>query len=220
MSTLPSHQHSDSKDTPPPSSGPDIEKREVNMHNPLLKKNFNLLSGEFEELVKRLKAGDETLFQKIFLAHFQDCMTYLKNKFRIEHEVAYDVSMETLLLFRKKLLEGKITYGNIRFLFTQMAGQLYLKQVKKQPVQADLSSLTDQLEWEEELPEQELYPILNKAWKLLCEDCSQLLQQFYYQKASLKEIAEKKNKSAAAIRKQKQRCMEKLRDGFLNYYNQ
>ena len=181
-------------------------------------KNFGLSAEEFDELVQKLKGGDESLFKAIFLAHFEDCLKYLKHKFGLQHERAYDVTMDTLLLFRRKILEGKIKYGNIRFLYTRMASQLYLKQVDKQPIKEQVSEIKDLLEDEIDALDQEELDLLNKAWQKLCDDCRGLLKRVYYQKASLKEIAEEQNKTAAALRKQKQRCMEKLRLHFSQLY--
>ena len=87
----------------------------------LLTKNFGLSEEEFVQLKAQLVRGDEKLFQVIFFAHFESCMNYLKHQYKVPHEKAYDVTMDALLLFRRKILEGKVRYGNLRFLFTQMA---------------------------------------------------------------------------------------------------
>jgi RNA polymerase sigma factor (sigma-70 family) len=178
-------------------------------------KNFGLRPEEFDNLVAQLKVGDETLFQTIFLAHFEDCMKYLTNKFGIQQSIAYDMTMDALILFRRKLLEGKIGYGNIRFLFTQMACQLYLKSINKKATHTDISEAGDLIEQEQDdLFDDESLGLLDQAWDQLCEDCRGLLKRFYYHKATLKEIAEEQQKTAAALRKQKQRCVEKLRKHF------
>ena len=180
-------------------------------------KNFGLQFEQFEDLVNRLKAGDETLFQTIFLAHFEDCMNYLKHKFSVSHEQAYDVTMETLLQFRVRLLDGKIGYGNIRFLFTQMASQLCLKQLKSaSPISSD--QIPPEIGLPEEGIDHGIIEVLNKAWGQLGNGCRHLLKRFYYEKASLKEIAQEQRKAATALRKQKQRCIEKLRLHFRQLY--
>ena len=181
-------------------------------------KNFGLSPKDYIELCNKLKAGDESLFQTIFLAHFEDCMKYLQRKYNLQHEQAYDTTMDTLLLFRRRILDGKISYGNIRFLFTQMASQLYLKATNKTPQLVEESALSGMLDEVEESIDGEVLSALNKAWEQLCDNCMQLLKRFYYEKASLKEIAEDQQKNAAALRKQKQRCVEKLRVHFKQVY--
>ena len=61
--------------------------------------------------------------------------------------------------------------------------------------------------------------VLDKAWKLLGNQCSKLLEGYYYKKIALKELATTLGKSDIAVRKQKQRCLETLRIHFIKYYN-
>lgn len=183
-------------------------------------KNFGLTPEAFDLLLHKLKARDETLFQTIFLAHFEDCMNYLKSRFSLQHERAYDITMDTLLIFRRRLLEGKIRYGNIRFLFTRMASQLYLKEINRQLPKEEMSEIQAMLDETEEPIDEESLGLLRQAWEKLCETCQNLLRRFYYHQATLKEIAEEQQKNAAALRKQKQRCVEKLRLHFKQLHRQ
>ena len=64
----------------------------------------------------------------------------------------------------------------------------------------------------------EILDYLDVAWKSLGEQCSTLLENFYYKKIALKELAKIVGKSDAALRKQKQRCLEALRTYFLKHY--
>ena len=172
--------------------------------------NFGLSQVEFEEMVNDLKKNKTQIFEQIFLNHFDDCLMYLK-KFRgASHQDAYDASMDTLLEFRRRLVEGKLKYGNLRFLFTRMAVQIYQKNLKHFLPETDTipHSLV-------ETPiDQEVLEQLNEAWKELGAACQQLLTWHYYGKMKLKEIAEQEQKSALAIRKQKERCLKKLKAVF------
>jgi RNA polymerase sigma factor (sigma-70 family) len=192
--------------------------KKMKIHSSDRAKNFGLTPDGFEKLVSRLRQGDETLFSTIFLAHFESCRAFLKKKFQLSHEHAYDITMDTLITFRRRLLEGKIEYGNIRFLFTRMASQRYLRETRQQASSEKLEEVQSMLEQEGPHIEKETLEVLNKAWTRLCDHCQSLLKRFYYEKASLKEIAEEQNKSAAALRKQKQRCVEKLRIHFKEFY--
>lgn len=178
--------------------------------------NFGMTEMAFEQMLQQLQKGDESLFEQIFLAHVADCIRFLKNKYSVQHELAYDATLDTLLTFRKRLLDGKVRYGNMRFLFTQMAGQVLLRSLKKGTVEASETLLADLPE--EEGVDESLFQLLDQAWDMLGANCSQLLKAFYYQKQQLKAIAEAQNKSEAALRKQKQRCLEKLRTNFLTHY--
>jgi len=176
-------------------------------------KNFGLSTTEFKALIMALKAGDETLYEKIFLAHFRDCMQYLRRSFRASHEDAYDATMEAMLVFCNRLKADKVQYGNLRFLFTQIAGQIYVRWIKKEQLstgieQIDLPEVTTTFD-------KETLQLLDKAWAFLGNSCAQLLKDFYYGGITLNEIAKQTEKSPAAIRKQKQRCVEQLRTLFL-----
>ena len=175
-------------------------------------KNFGLTEDAFSDLADSLRGGDDGLFEQIFLQHFESCMSYLKRQYKATHEDAYDASMHTLLEFHHRIRDGKIQYGNLRFLFTRMAGQYYFKWIKKENLTTELSDL-DLADPPEDV-DPEMLAVLDKAWNLLCDKCRGLLKAFYYDKKTLAEIAEAQEKDPAAIRKQKQRCVEKLRDSF------
>lgn len=175
-------------------------------------KNFGLTEDVFSDLADHLKSGDDGLFEQIFLQHFESCRNYLKRQFGASHEDAYDATMHTLLEFHHRIRDGKIQYGNLRFLFTRMAGQFYFKWIKKENLKTELGDVdipdeTDQLD-------PETLSTLDKAWDRLCDSCRSLLKAFYYDKKSLIDLAPQVGKEPAALRKQKQRCIEKLRDIF------
>jgi len=191
-----------------------IAGREMHHTSTAMNKNFGLTEAEFNRLLLELEKGDETLFEQVFLTHFEDCCKYLMNMYNASSEDAYDASMSTMLEFCRRLKSGRIAYGNLRFLFTRMAGQVYLKWIKKQNKLIGLENI-DLQEAPEEIDD-EAYATLNKAWDGLLKDCQTLLEAFYYSGATLEHIAAGLNRSAVAVRKQKQRCMDKLRELFVS----
>lgn len=176
--------------------------------------NFGLSPAAFNKMTEALKKGNEALFEQVFLAHFEDCIQYLMNRHRISRGLAYDASMDALLKFRRRLLEDKIAYGNMRFLFTRMAGQ-FLSDSKKDQTLSLAEMHIEQPE--EDTLDDEVLDLLDKAWNQLGEECRRLLNDFYYQKIALKILAAQLNKSETAIRKRKQRCLEKLRSYFKDF---
>ena len=176
-----------------------------------MSKNFGLSEKEFADMCLKLRQGDEILFEKVFLSHFEDCITYLLNNYSITREDAYDTTMETLIQFRKRLVEGKIKYGNIRFLFTKMASQIFFKSEKKRNKVEGLTFDADSNINEEDLQ------ILEKAINELGEDCQKLLKLNFYEKMTIAEIALVNNKNAATLRKTKQRCLSRLKNLFTKY---
>lgn len=173
-------------------------------------KNFGLSEADFKDLQNKLVAGNEQLFEHIFLRHFEPCLQYVVNEDNAPEDIAYDATMDAFLTFRMKVAQGKINYGNLRFLLTRMARQHYYKRAKKeQSVSLDLIPPPS------EIPEVELgdsaVELLQKGWKSLGEKCKKLLYAFYYLNQELKDIATRTDRKPEALRKQKQRCVEKLR---------
>lgn len=194
--------------------GVDIKKFEQSV----IRKNFDLTEREFNELLNQLQNGNAALFEKVFLAHFRRCMKYLMDKHNASYTDSYDVTMETLIQFQKRLKDGKVSYGNMSFLFTQMAKQNYIRWAKKNLVVSDMEGI--EIEEETEEFDESTMVLLDQAWEHLGSNCQSLLKDFYYKKISLNKIAELTNKSHQAIRKQKQRCMDKLRSVFVELYQE
>ena len=188
-----------------------MDKLESRAHISQKNKNFKLAPQEFENMLSQMQRGDDSLFEKIYLSQFEDTVKYIMGRFKVNNSQAYDVCMEALLKFRRKLLRGSVNYGNMQFLFNQIASQKFLDSLNKKDTTPlnieDSNTLTnDHLD------------ALEKAWKRLCKSCSELLENHYYKNKELIVIAENLDKSDVAIRKQKQRCIEKLRVYFLKYY--
>ena len=185
-----------------------LPSKKVNIQ--IIRKNFDLSSKEFDQMVAELQEGNRTIFEQVFLTHFESCMLFLQRRFKATHNDAYDSSMETMLLFMKRLKAGKIVYGNLQFLFTQMAGQVYLKWIKKIRILEENIELPDVPDLEEESDEQ-LFVMLDHAYSKLSKENQAMLRAFYFDGVSMKELAERYGVSAAALRKRKQRCLEGLR---------
>lgn len=173
-------------------------------------KNFGLSEAAFEELQKKLSTGDEQLFEHVFLRHFEPCLKYVINEDKAPADVAYDVTMDAFLTFRMKVAQGKIKHGNLRFLLTRMARQHYYKRAKKEnSVSLDLiqpPSETPAIDLDDSAAE-----MLQEGWKSLGEKCRKLLHAFYYLNQELKDIALRTDRKPETLRKQKQRCVERLR---------
>ncbi len=177
-------------------------------------KNFGLSRSAFQELLKALKEGDDDLYQQIFLAHFEDCLNFLKRQYKASHHDAYDASMDALVAFCDRLKKERIQYGNLRFLFTRMAGQLYLKKTKDDSRLTELTSEWDVVDEPDGDVPADVMDTFNDAWPRLGKGCQKLLKSFFYDQRKLKEIATQLEKNEATVRKQKQRCMSKLQEIF------
>jgi len=182
---------------------------------PLKGKNFGLTNLEYDELVANLKEGKEELFEKIFLSHFDNCKQFLITNHRASKELAYDITMDTLIQFRQRILTNKTTYGNLRYLFTVMASQNLIKHFQKSK-KIDFSSFHFE---GSPVKSEAIYDALEYAWDTLEKESKSVLEEYYYKKTPLIKIANKLGISDSTMRKKKQRCLEKLRDLFMNKYN-
>ncbi len=160
------------------------------------KKNFGLSQAQFEELCLRLETGDETLVEVVFKSHFETCRLFLVKKMGASPEVAYDLTKDTLLKFRKNLLAGKIRYGNLAALFTIDARNTFLRwqagQHKNRTVEFDEQFYQIADEDEPEPYDADLLNKLKTALKNIGADCSELLNWYYFLELPLRTIAEKR----------------------------
>lgn len=177
-------------------------------------KNFGLSEKEFSQLLTDLRAGDNQLYERIFLRHFEECRYYLFQYDGATPEEAYDIVMGVLLRFHDLLIAGKIKYGNLRYLFTLMAHQDYVRRHKDSICLGELKPDLQELADEKIGFTQEEYDILHRAFRSLGRSCRELLEAFYFTRRNLKQLAEEQGRPATAVRKQKSRCMARLRKNF------
>ena len=179
-------------------------------------KNFGLTKKEFNHLLHTLSLGSNELFKKIFLAQSESCIKHLQIKYNANYDLAYDTMIDTMIDFRRRMIDKKVEYGNLRYLFLQMASQDYLRAIKKEKKYTTLEAkVSDYDEIERTKYGEDQISILSKAWQKLSTECQELLRLNYYGALKLKEIAEMNNDRYDTLRKKKQRCKQAL----INFFN-
>ena len=187
-----------------------------------VKKNFGLTPDVFNLYLSNLKRGDEMLFEIIFKEHFERCRTFLVRKLGADSDVAYDITLETLIKFRKNLIADKIKYGNLAALFTIDARNNYLRWSQKENKYEHVAA-----ESQEEIiidePDLNTFDIdlvdkLKIAIKNIGNDCNELLNWHYYLKMPLKVIAENRFQrgdekfiNESSVKTKVAECRKKLR---------
>lgn len=157
-------------------------------------KNFGLSYDDFNEKRKKLLSGDETLFEIIYKSHFEKCRSFLVRKMGAESSQAYDITLETLLKFRRNLLNGKLNYGNLAALFTIDARNTWLRMQRRE--QKNEHILLDDEEMDRADDEAtdpfEVSRIdqLKSALQKVGSDCYELLNWHYYLKIPFRAIAD------------------------------
>ncbi|MDF1696930.1 MAG: hypothetical protein P1U56_13895 [Saprospiraceae bacterium] len=178
-----------------------------------MKNNFGLNQQEFEDYVEKTKKGDESFFVLLSQVHFGPCIAFLQAKFKITYGTAYDVCMDTMLKFRTKILKDKIKYGNLNYLYTRMASNIYLDSKKhKNRLEDAMSYFTSDDEYKKN--EDDFLDVLDIAMERLDEENRTLLKAIYFEENDLHKMAETRNISYPTLRKRKQRMLEKLKSIF------
>jgi len=179
------------------------------------KDNFGLTKHEFDQFVAKVKGGDESLFIRVFNVHFKSSVRYIQNKFNISEEVAYDICMDTLLEFRSKLKTDKISYGNVRYLYTKMAVHRYLDDLKKKNKVSEAIKVFMGNKMDLSISEAEFLSMLNSAIEDLEESQRHMIKEIFFSGKDTEQIIEENDITYATFRKRKQRSIEKLKSTFL-----
>lgn len=179
------------------------------------KDNFGLSKLEFNEFVNKVRDGDESLFIRVFNIHFKSSVRFIQNKFSISEEVAYDVCMETMLEFRNKLKNGKISYGNVRYLYTKMAVHKYLDDIKRKKKVTEAIDVFMEGSKSLSISETEFLATLNLAIDNLDESQKHMIKEIFYSGKETEQIIEENEISYSTFRKRKQRSLDKLKLTFL-----
>lgn len=166
-------------------------------------------------MVAALRRGDQTLFERVFLAHCKDCIAYLMREDKADRDQAYDATLDALIDFRFKLVDGKISYGNLRYLLTLMARQRY-QRIAAQT--ASLVSFPPEYQFlqadEEVVIDARSKELLDAAWAMLPHEGQELLIATLVHGAKMTDIAKEMGVSAVVIRQRKRRYLLELRSIF------
>lgn len=185
---------------------------------PSRKDNFGLSKAEFLRYSENLKDGDDSFITKYMVHQLPESIAFLKNKFSISREESYDICMNTFLEFRNKIIQNKIQYGNLRFLYSRMCANNFIDgEKRKKKVKEAINSFLNQ---SEETPNKnEFFNRLDSSIKFLNQDQQLLIKEIYYSGKSMEDIAEEQNLKYANLRKKKQRILVKLRELFFQQDN-
>ena len=137
------------------------------------------------------------------------------NHYRSSFESAHESTLEALLEIRKDLIGEKIFYGNLAYYFTARAkSKLYKANLKQKESYSSIDGMefVDDEQIEKNIHEDQLRNLLKEALSKLCDNCQDILKQYYYEELTLKEIAVLMNKKHDAIRQEARRCRNKLKN--------
>lgn len=173
-----------------------------------------------EEIIRAIKQNDDPVLKHLYQSNYAKVEQYvLKN--RGSEQQAKDIYQEAFIVMWKNIQVDKfVPKGETAiqgYLYT-IARNKWMDYVRsayfKKTVSAQEEKALDQSLYQAELESPEENPFMNTvlgAFSELGADCKQLLNYFYFDKKSLKEIASILNIGAASVRNKKYRCMQSLR---------
>lgn len=176
-----------------------------------LDKNFGLDQHAFVVMVESLKKGDDNDMMASIFTESKNLINKIIHRYKASYDDAYDAFLDTLLVFRQRLVQDKIYYGNTRGLFEQIMYQQYLRNIKSS---ADINSIDgypdlEVIDNENQYDDSQIFK-LEKSLKKLSEKCRELFVLNYYQGLNLIEIAKLLDLNYDNARKQKERCKQSL----------
>lgn len=133
-----------------------------------------------------------------------------------QEEDALDIFQEGMLCLWTNIQNGKFQLqSNTRistYLYT-LCRNLWISKLRKNKPQVALEGLqvAEEDEQDEELEKFEQVRQLERVFQKLDEGCQKMLRLFYYQKESMKIIAQKMDITEKSAKNNKYRCMQKLR---------
>lgn len=79
-----------------------------------------------------LQQGNESLLDIVFKENYTKVVEILRYRYKADKADAEDIYMETILKFRDKVIDGKVTYGNIQAYLSKTATHLFYNRQRNQ----------------------------------------------------------------------------------------
>jgi RNA polymerase sigma factor (sigma-70 family) len=170
-------------------------------------------------LLERLRAGDETALQSAYLDYRTDFLRWAKSQTAASEHDILDLYQDTLIIFYQKLKSGKVEHldaGVAPYLFG-IGKKLIInrrwktiREVSFDP--ADRLFLQSVFAQNEDESEQIWMPVFQKAIDQMGENCQNIIHWFYFQGLSIEEIGRRLGYATDEVtRVTKMRCIKKLR---------
>jgi RNA polymerase sigma factor (sigma-70 family) len=176
-----------------------------------------------EQFIEGLRSGDNEVLTALYKKYYNLVLKLIINNSG-NHEAAQDVYQETVIVLYENVQKpGFELKCQLQTYVYSVAKRLWLKQLKKNGKTfllkeeednevADVSSdMTDYLAREQEIQQ------MNESLGELGEPCASLIKDFYVDKKSMEEIAEKFGYTNANNAKtQKYKCLQRLKKYFFD----
>lgn len=160
-------------------------------------------------------AGDNSCLKEFFTDHSEKVISALVNKTKCSTQDAEDFFIDAILSLREKILHQKITdLKNVRGYIYTTCYNMWLNKINQEKkldkTIIELNKVPDNEEKNESLKEENL-ALSQEALSMLGTKCQGIIKLYYFEKLSMKDIANVMDFSSPDVAKStKSRCFKKL----------
>ncbi|MEQ8476071.1 MAG: sigma-70 family RNA polymerase sigma factor [Fulvivirga sp.] len=172
---------------------------------------------ELNHLRAEMLGGNNSGLSKIFESCAEYCIRGLMKKTNITKEDAEDILIESVMNFREKLIDKRLSYiTNIKAYIFKTCYNMYLARIETEKRWRRKMSDIERFYYDTDMSDKgdfdhERMNATKHAWSQLSEKCRDIISYFYIDKLSMTEIAELLNLGNADVAKtSKSRCYKKF----------
>lgn len=179
-----------------------------------------------QKIIDMLRSGNRTKALEKVYVNFPKIKQLIIQKGGNEDE-AKDIFQESIVIFYNNAVkpEFNLTSAISTYLYgvSHNLWMKYLRDIKKKEIQSDNNIELEALETDvnQHLEEEKKFSIIAKVITQVGDRCMEILQKYYYQRMSMKEIAHDMGYNTDKIAKnQKYKCLEKARSLATKQYSE
>ncbi|MBC8343158.1 MAG: sigma-70 family RNA polymerase sigma factor [Bacteroidetes bacterium] len=188
----------------------------------------NHLFMQGEELIQKIKAGDEKVLKEFYLKFRNHFLSYALKRYKLDIEILKEVYQDAVLAFRNNIVDGKLTVLTCKpktYLF-QIGNNLIGKELRKHNSEVPLQDYMERTCYDKEadivskMNLTEMQNMVKHEMKKLGDKCFKILYMFYFEKMRMEMIAERLNYSNVnSAKSTKHQCFQKLKNSVTKNYD-
>lgn len=168
-------------------------------------------------LVKKLRSGDTTALDGFYTTHRLEFLKWAYKSYNLTSDKALDLYQDTIIILYENVMKGKLIYlqSSLKTYVFAIGKNLILKQFNKD---RRFTNEWDAVQEEPEMFDESTHELnlqeeaVSKCLQNLADPYRSILQAYYYQKLSMKAIAEKLGyKNEDVVKSLKVRCLKVLK---------
>lgn len=200
-----------------------METKRINHNSEMAKTKVQFSDLEF---VEGLRRGNSDVLNALYKKYYTIVLKFIVNNSG-SHEAAQDIYQETIIVLYENVRKPEFVLSSqLQTYIYSIAKRLWLKQLKqngktflfKESEEDDVVDVSEDMA--EHLEKEIAIEKMNKSLQELGEPCATLIKDFYVQKLSMDEIADKFGyTNADNAKNQKYKCLQRLKKYFFDKTN-